>query len=215
MARIISGSDDEMLVNMYGAPSRDTIDFLRERIDNMSARFGQSFNHVRDRLMARVDNTAGRMLRIAQSARDMVGGLFSDRIVVMQDLTAFRKASIANQDYMLSHPVIERMHREGHIEGWGRTPNKQAPSMLSAHYRHATDGMMMYSDESIDGVELNDGYDVLTVYSAEDLDDMQELHVGAKVTIMENWHRLYQLINAEAEDDSGVEDPTSIHGRYL
>lgn len=215
MARVLSGSDDEMLVRMYGSPTRDTVDFLRDRIDRLADRFGQSFGHMHERLINRLENTAGRMLRIAQNTVDMVGNLFNDRIQVMTDLTAFRTASHLNQEYMLSHPVFERMHHAGRIEGWGRTPNEQLRREDNPYYQSVVDGMMVYSDESLDGEEVNDGYDQFVTYSSEELDGVQELQIGAKTTIMNNWRRLYELTEAHSEDDSGVEDPTSIHGGYL
>ena len=208
MARLHLGGRDTARVHMYGTMNMDTVNFIQNRIDNITTLYGEGAAWFQDKLQQRFNDSAIRSINIAQNNMCYSGGVFDDGIRQMFSIDDFRVASRNNQRYILSNPYFQKEYSNGRIEGWGFEEDR-FPKLTgedNPYYQQVVDGMVQYADENYDGEEHDEKF---VIYSNDALDELPELLMNQKVMVRNNWNRFYDMIS------EGEEDPSSLHGAYL
>lgn len=208
MARLHLGGRDTARVHMYGTMNMDTVNFIQNRIDNITNLYGEGAAWFQDKLQQRFNDSAIRSINIAQNNMRYSGGVFDDGIHQMFSIDDFRTASRNNQRYVLSNPYFQKEYSSGRIEGWGFEEDR-FPKLTgedNPYYQQVVDGMVQYADENYDGEEHDEKF---VIYSNDALDELPELLMNQKVMVRNNWNRFYGMIS------EGEEDPSSLHGAYL
>lgn len=208
MARLHLGGRDTARVHMYGTMNMDTVNFIQNRIDNITNLYGEGAAWFQDKLQQRFNDSAIRSINIAQNNMHYSGGVFDDGIRQMFSIDDFRVASRNNQRYILSNPYFQKEYSSGRIEGWGFEEDR-FPKLTgedNPYYQQVVDGMVQYADENYDGEEHDEKF---VIYSNDALDELPELLMNQKVMVRNNWNRFYGMIS------EGEEDPSSLHGAYL
>lgn len=208
MARLHLGGRDTARVHMYGTMNMDTVNFIQNRIDNITNLYGEGAAWFQDKLQQRFNDSAIRSINIAQNNMRYSGGVFDDGIRQMFSIDDFRSASRNNQRYILSNPYFQKEYSSGRIEGWGFEEDRfpKLTGENNPYYQQVVDGMVQYADEHYDGEEHDEKF---VIYSNDALDELPELLMNQKVMVRNNWNRFYGMIS------EGEEDPSSLHGAYL
>lgn len=208
MAILISGGRDNMRTAMYGVMSNESINYIQNRINSLTERYGESAFEFQQAVQHRFDTGALRAINIAKNSLEFAGSIFEDSIRPLYTVDEFRYANPLNQSYLCAMPYINQEVRAGRLEGWcceDRYPN--LPGERNPLYQSVMSGVLLYGDEGED----TGGEEVFRIYMNEDLDNERELQTNEKLMIRYNWNRLYNLINGDNEEI----DPTSISGAYL
>ena len=108
MARLHLGGRDAARVHMYGTMNMDTVNFIQNRIDNITNLYGDQAMWFQDKLQQRFNEGAIRSINIAQNNMRYSGGVFDDGIRQMFSIDDFRSASRNNQRYILSNPYFQK-----------------------------------------------------------------------------------------------------------
>ena len=115
MARLHLGGRDTARVHMYGTMNMDTVNFIQNRIDNITNLYGEGAAWFQDKLQQRFNDSAIRSINIAQNNMRYSGGVFDDGIRQMFSIDDFRVASRNNQRYILSNPYFQKEYSSGRI----------------------------------------------------------------------------------------------------
>ena len=215
MATLIAGDRNQMIGQMYGTMSENTINYLYNKIDNVAQTFqsiGTGFNDYANEVVNRFKRGAVNIVNTAKSIVGATKNIFNNNIYYINTEFDFRTCSPINQQFIYCHPYFQNEIDNRRLDGWSDTRVDDFPGLIGEHnplYQSATNGVLQYSDEHLDGIERTD-----KIIHYLDYGDSKELKFHEQLVIRSNWENLFRMTTINDEDDVLV-DPTSIYTRYI
>lgn len=214
MATLIAGDRNQMIGQMYGTMSENTINYLYNKIDNVAQTFqsiGNGLNDYVNEVTSRFKKGAVNIVNTAKSIVGATKNIFNNNIYYIDNEFDFRTCSPINQQFIYCHPYFQNEIDKHRLDGWSDTRVDEFPGLIGEYnplYQSATNGVLQYGDEHLDGIIRNDKITHYLNYG-----DSKELKFHEQLVIKSNWENLFRMINDD-ENESTL-DPTCLYSKYL
>jgi len=188
--------EDAWSVALYGAPSQDTISYLKTQYTNFAQplnEFGRAFI---DRSKQVFEYFSGsNAMAFARSVINSMGtDMVADEIIAFINVAQFQKAMPKMQRWIMAEPSIRTTYHMQQCDGYSRTYHDLEPGKVGeAHYdyRLVMDGIVQFDESDrahwkIYGDELKEGD--------------TKLSLAEKTIILNTWDTA-RILHALADDD--------------
>lgn len=214
MATVIAGDRNQMIGQMYGTMSENTINYLYDKIGNVAQTFqsiGSGFSDYVNEITSRFKRGA---VNIANTAKSIVGAtknIFNNNIYYINTEFDFRTCSPVMQQYICCNPYFGNEIDKRRLDGWSDTRVDEFPGLIGEYnplYQSVVNGLVQYSDEHLDGIVRSD-----KIIHHMDYGESKVLKFHEQLIIKADWDNLFRLL--DENEDELKQDPTCLYSKYL
>lgn len=208
MARGSYVSADDVDAELFGEPRRETISYLRERVERYAPRIREVFNGFFEDTHEMFERYNGdrALRRIRARIRKSSDYLIHDTILPLRTMDQMQKAKPIMQRYLMANPTARRYEREQRFDGYSDSycnTHSHRPLFDDPDYMRVIDGVVF--DEDRFGVDVSsDSLNRTKSYQNAFDTDERGLDLIEQSDVMTSWDYLEMMLEANGKDPTSI-----------